>query len=167
VTDWMKEKSGQEGLEAESRFRIWCESSGNTLYDPPNEMNINDHIDFIIYNKKGDRYTVDIKGLKRVGRSGNRQSEWTWVEFANVQGKRGWLYGKADYIIFEHQNGWIYVKSDDLKGFAERRIKRDYFAETPQAAKYRIYQREGRQDEIALVELKELIKIGKFINDKK
>jgi hypothetical protein len=67
----MKEESGQEGLEAESRFRIWCESRGNTLYDPPNEMNINDHIDFIIYNKKGDRYTVDIKGLKRISRIGN------------------------------------------------------------------------------------------------
>ena len=89
------------------------------------------------------------------------------MEFANVKGKRGWLYGKADYIIFEHQNGWIYVESDDLKGFAERRVKRDYFAETPQDAKYRIYQREGRQDEIALVELKELIKIGRFIDDKK
>ena len=66
-----------------------------------------------------------------------------------------------------HVKNWIYVESDDLKGFAERRVKRDYFAETPQDAKYRIYQREGRQDEIALVELKELIKIGRFIDDKK
>ena len=51
MTDWMKEKSGQEGLEAESKFRIWCESRGNTLYDPPEKMNVNDHIDFIIYIK--------------------------------------------------------------------------------------------------------------------
>ena len=70
----MKEKSGKEGLETESRFRIWCEARGNTLYDPPDNMNINDHIDFIIYNKKGDRYTVDIKGLKRISRSGNKQN---------------------------------------------------------------------------------------------
>ena len=166
MTDWMKDKSGQEGLRAEDRFKAWCEERGNSVYSSPESMNINDHIDFIIYNTDKNRYTVDIKGLKRIERDSEKQDEWTWIEFANVNGKRGWLYGKADYIVFERRNGWLFVKPKKLRDFAEKRVNRSVCADRPSAAKYKIYRRDGRQDEIALVELSELIKIGKFINDK-
>tara|TARA_R110000824_G_scaffold161301_3_gene336551 strand:- start:124 stop:633 length:510 start_codon:yes stop_codon:yes gene_type:complete len=163
ATDWMKDKSGLDGLSVERKFEKWCIERGNRIYDPPTQMNIEDHIDFIIYNKKDERYTADIKAQKRISRGGNKQSSWTWVEFSNVNGKPGWLFGKADYIIFEMGDGWIFVKLDKLRDLCKRLVDVGTIVKSPSEAKYKIYQRENRKDKISLIEISEIKNIGNYL----
>ena len=158
----MNDKSGIDGLSVEDKFERWCVKRGNRVYSPPEQVNIEEHIDVIIYNKKDERHTADIKAQKRISRSSNKQSSWTWVEFTNVNGKAGWLYGKADYIIFELAKGWRVVKLEKLKDLSEQLVDMDTVVKTPQAAKYKIYQRAGRKDRIALIEIDEIKKIGNY-----
>ena len=162
MTDWMKDKSGLDGLSVEEKFERWCVKRGNRVYAPPEKANIEDHIDVIIYNKKDERHTADIKAEKRVSRGSRKQSSWTWVEFANVNGKAGWLYGKADYVIFELDKGWLFVKLERLKDLSEQLVDMNTIVKTPQAAKYKIYQREGRKDKISLIEIDEIKRIGNY-----
>lgn len=159
----MEDKSGLDGLSVEKRFEKWCVKRGNRVYEPPKQVNIEDHIDVIIYDKKDNRHTADIKAQKRIHRSSDKQLSWTWVEFTNVNGKAGWLYGKADYIIFSLNKGWLFVKLNKLKDLSERLVDMDTIVKTPQAAKYKIYQRPGRKDKIALIEIGEIKRIGNYL----
>ena len=163
MTDWMTDKSGIDGLSVERKFERWCIRRGNRVYSPPEKANIEDHIDAIIYNKKDERHTADIKSQKRISRSSDKQSSWTWVEFTNVNGKAGWLYGKADYVIFELDKGWLFVKLEKVKELSEQLVDMDTIVKTPQAAKYKIYQRAGRKDRIALIEIDEIKRIGNYL----
>ena len=163
MRDWMNDKSGIEGLSVEQKFERWCVARGNRVYAPPEQVNIEDHIDAIIYNKKDERHTADIKAQKKISRGGDKQSSWTWVEFTNVNGKVGWLYGKADYVIFELDQGWLFVKLERLKNLSERLVDMDTVVKKSQDAKYKIYQRAGRKDRISLIEIDEIKKIGNYI----
>jgi hypothetical protein len=58
-------------------------------------VDINDHVDCYIKNPEGKKLSVDIKGFKHGVKCGR-----ILVEILNVQGRRGWLLGKADYIAF-------------------------------------------------------------------
>ena len=51
MTDWMNDKSGIDGLSVEDKFERWCVKRGNRVYSPPEQVNIEEHIDVIIYNK--------------------------------------------------------------------------------------------------------------------
>ena len=162
-TDWMNDKSGLDGLSVEKKFEEWCGERGNRIYDPPTQMNIEDHIDFIIYNKKDERYTADIKAQKRVSRGDEKQLAWTWIEFKNVRGKPGWLYGKADYIIFELGTGWLFVKLDKLKRLCESLVDINSVVTSPYEAKYKMYQRKDRKDKISLIEIEKIKEIGEYL----
>tara|TARA_R110002020_G_scaffold401255_3_gene611479 strand:+ start:630 stop:1124 length:495 start_codon:yes stop_codon:yes gene_type:complete len=163
MTDWMNDISGKDGLSVEKKFEKWCIKRGNRVYEPPTQVNIEDHIDVIIYNKKDERHTADIKSRKRISRSGDKQSAWTWVEFTNVMGKVGWLYGKADYVIFEMDEGWLFVKLEKLKNLSEKLVDTETIVDTARAAKYKLYQRAGRKDRISLIEIDEIKKIGTYL----
>jgi len=163
MTDWMKDKSGLDGLSVERKFELWCRKRGNRVFDPPAQMNIEDHIDFIIYNKKDERHTADIKAQKRINRGGDKQSSWTWVELSNVNGKPGWLFGKADYIIFELDDGWLFVKLNKLRKLVKELVDTSIIVRRPHEAKYKIYQRLGRKDKISLIEINEIKKIGNYL----
>lgn len=51
---------------------------------------------------------VDIKGIK------SRDFQSTFIEFLNVHGEDGWLFGKADYIAFETPYNFYFVKRKKL-----------------------------------------------------
>lgn len=74
-----------------------------------------DHIDFW-HVRDGERFGVDIKG--------NKLPNELWIEFQNVQGNPGWLYGKAKWIAFEipELSGFAMVERQHLKAWAEFNI---------------------------------------------
>jgi len=74
-----------------------------------------------------------------------------WVEFKNVLGKPGWLYGKANYIAFVHEDDTIYLvrRTDLLKhSIANKPIGLTYHK--PNNC-YIPYQRYGREDLIMMI----------------
>ncbi len=68
------------------------------------EEDCNEHWDLKINNIK-----IDVKAIKK------NDENIHFVEFKNVLGKKGWLYGDADGFAFETEDYWIEVKKEDLQ----------------------------------------------------
>ena len=71
----------------------------------PTEMqDIKEHWDV-----KVEGYKIDVKAIKK------DDENIHFVEFKNVQGKKGWLYGDADGFAFETKDYWVEVKKEKLQ----------------------------------------------------
>lgn len=119
------------------------------------------HIDVII--KKGPKeFKIDIKAQKKASRSDeNVDDSVIWLEFENVRGYKGWLYGEADYIAFEHTDGFNLVCRPSLAKWGEENVDFNNPAKNSKEAYKRIYTREGRKDKISVVkfaDIKHLVK---------
>ena len=107
---------------------------------------INDHVDYwLAYNGNG-KWGVDVKG--------NNLPDEIWVEFMNVRGNDGWLYGKADIIAFDipEEGGFSVVDREDLKVFCELNVE-DSFVTSKADAVLKKYRRRDRLDIITRLNL--------------
>jgi hypothetical protein len=108
------------------------------------EEDIKDHVDVKI------SIGVDVKGLKKINRVDESVNEnFHWVEIKNVQGKDGWLYGKADFFAFEIKDYWIIVGREDLQKFIADKCKKKTWTNKPDL--YTLYRRVGRKDIITMI----------------
>lgn len=83
-----------------------------------------EHIDFWWDSPRKGRIGIDVKGVNKGKRSDKTFDDSIhWLELQNVQGKDGWLKGKAEYIAFKTLNDIMFVKRDKLLEFALERIK--------------------------------------------
>ena len=82
----------------------------NIVEWPTEEEDIQEHWDVKIGGKK-----IDVKAIKK------NDENIHFVEFRNVQGKKGWLYGDADGFAFETEDYWIEVKKDKLQEMAHEK----------------------------------------------
>jgi hypothetical protein len=97
----------------------------------------------------------DIKGLKKTNRSDTQyQDEDAWVEGTTVDGRKGWLKGKADYIVFERNNNWLLVEREELLNFTTSKLKENNYKTGK--GKYMIYTRLNRKDKITLVPFEDI-----------
>ena len=110
---------------------------------------INDHIDFWWESPRKGRIGIDVKGLNKSKRSDKDfHDSIHWLELQNVQGKDGWLKGKAEYIAFKTNERIIFVNREKLLSFALESIKgKDVVYDTPSEC-YVPYKRKkwGRDD---------------------
>ena len=93
---------------------------------------------------------VDLKKVKNKKQS----QEWLWVEFQNAEGKPGWIYGQADFIVFERVEDFIFVNRKEFLSWCSgaQKIRYDLpFVSLARKAKYRIYKRAGMKEEITQV----------------
>ena len=70
------------------------------------------HIDYwLAMNPDGKKWGVDVKG--------NNLPDEIWVEFKNVRGNDGWLYGGATIIAFDmpEEGGFSIVDREELAFF--------------------------------------------------
>ena len=119
---------------------------------PTKEQDINEHWDVSINDIK-----FDIKALKKVKRSdADTNQEIHWVEIENVHGKKGWLYGSADYIAFETNKSWLIVKRENLVKLVDKNLK---VVITSEPEIYKMYSRYGRFDVLTIVPTDDLKKI--------
>ena len=79
-----------------------------------------------------------------------------WVEFHNVAGKRGWLYGEADKIAFEREKDFVIVDRIALTKFCEKAVAPIFVASAGEAL-YKIYRRKSRKDVISKVLMSDII----------
>jgi hypothetical protein len=101
----------------------------------------------------------DVKGLKKTNRSDTQyQDEDAWVEGTTVDGRKGWLKGKADYIVFERNNSWLLVEREELLNFTTSKLKENNYKKGK--GKYMIYTRLNRKDKITLVPFEDIKKLS-------
>ena len=148
----------QQGKRAEVCFKGLAERRGYTVIQTSAASNIREHIDFILArDDEPDKTAVDVKARKKVSRSSNEyDDENVWIEFNNVRGNLGWLYGKADKIAFERAFDFVLVDRESLREYCEATVSPVIVKSTAEAI-YKSFQREGRKDVISRVPMKDIL----------
>ena len=146
--------SSLKGLSAEKKFENTCISRG-LEYRPATEFeNKKLHFDFVV--KHRDSYfRVDVKSMKSKRMGGQPDPNIIFVEFRNVSGGPGWIYGSADYIAFDMISHFMMVRRDDLLKLSEKMAKN-----TPKVNQSGVlhtrYSRIDRDDEIFVLSVKDV-----------
>ena len=150
----------QSGLGAEQVFEQIALSKSLEVKTAKRRDNIHKHIDkYITQDDEGElrTWSVDIKARKKTSRNDSQaQDDWIWIEFQNVRGNAGWLYGEADNIAFETQNNFIVVDRKSLVNYVEDVVDMGKPVRKSFLAKYKTYRRAGRQDLLTMVELSQI-----------
>lgn len=119
------------------------------------EQDINEHWDVEI-----DGYKYDIKGVKKVNRDDIYPNElYHFVELKNVKGKKGWLYGDADYFAFETFKYFIIVEKIKLQSFIANMVTKAYVT-SPDKSLYCLYTRKDNKDVITMITSIDLVYIS-------
>jgi hypothetical protein len=149
---------------SELRFSEICGSKNYQINHATRDQDIYEHWDWQITNPKTQKVSlVDVKGARKKSRSDPKLDyNITWLELKNVRGKDGSLLGKADYIAFEQKDYFLIVRRDDLLTWVKSKITQEEFVEYSRDAKYRYYQRYGRQDVITMVAISDMKKDLKY-----
>jgi hypothetical protein len=146
-------RCSQEGFTAEVRFKKLLEDYGD-IVTASNLKGQYSGID-LISDLLG---TFDVKARKRTSRSDDSaQDKYIWVEFKNVGGGEGWLYGKADCIAFERRNDFLITKRSDLVQLCETLVDLSANVSAAKYALYKSYQRKGRKDQVAMIKFQDII----------
>jgi hypothetical protein len=150
------------GRRAEELFVTLAQREGWTVTPALQEANIHEHWDFEIV-KDGYKRKVEVKAMKREYRSAESLNQnWVWIEFRNVRGEAGWLFGKSNWIAFETETAFVIVDRHDLYQLVRRVVDREATVRLAKEAKYKTYTRAGRPDQIAQVQLSDIQKIQKM-----
>jgi hypothetical protein len=104
--------------------------------------------------RPGGQTSVDVKG--------NNYPHEIWVEFINVRGNDGWLFGQAEYIAFDIEaiQGLAMVSRTELLALCERLVVKEFVPK--QQAYHKLYNREGRHDVISRLELIDIAPLKTF-----
>lgn len=153
-------KCSREGHSAEDLFCTMASNRGYITEKSSREDNMHKHIDYTLEGKN-KKVTVDIKARKRTSRRDKKfNDEWVWIEIKNVQGKKGWLYGEADFIVFETEDSFVLAPRKSLISLVNSEVRFDLsLVDRAFQAKYRIYQRAKRRDQITQVKMKDILDI--------
>jgi len=155
-----KRGAGVQGHNAEKLFVDEFEKRGYTVTRSEVESDIHDHIDYTLC-KRNNKATIDVKSEK--------DETKVYIEFKNVRGNTGWLYGKQDYIAFVFKDEIILVKRKILSEYMESAMDisvkpmkasiEQYYDFYEDEAFYLLLQRYGRKDELALIPREDLYKL--------
>ena len=148
----------QQGKRAEVCFKGLAERRGYTVIQTSAASNMREHIDFILaMDDEPDKIAIDVKARKKVSRSSNEyDDENVWIEFNNVRGNLGWLYGKADKIAFERAFDFVLVDRESLREYCEATVS-PVLGKSTEEAIYKSFQRKGRKDIISRVPMKDIL----------
>jgi hypothetical protein len=103
----------------------------------------------------------DLKKAKNL----KQNQDWIWIEFKNSEGENGWIHGDSHFVAFERQKDFVIVNRSELLSWLSsgKKIRYDLpFVSLAKKAKYRIYKRAGKKDEITQIHFKDLKKLESF-----
>ncbi len=161
--------SMNDGDRAESEFQSFVKKKGFKFNLPTTNQNRNGHWDIEIVSDTKKTFKgmslplkIDVKCIKRDNRRGSYNDTKHWLEFKNVFGGRGWLYGQADAILFETKSSWVLVDRTKLLNWAVNNVSKEIVKSSHQAF-MKIYTREnwGKKDKTTQVLTDDLRKLGK------
>lgn len=150
-------KSSEMGEQAEVGIVKIAKAKGYHVTKSSNWEDAVAHFDYTFVTKTL-KYKIEVKARKRLFRAANEaQDEWIWVEFKNVNGNHGWIYGKADKVAFELDESYIIVNRKDLAELAEKLVDRENIVLKSSEAKYKAYRRKDRPKElVGLIHINDL-----------
>ena len=161
----MFDKTGESqkmGETAEFIFEILAKNK-NLKVEKATEKQQKSHIDFILTNSNNKKYFIDVKACKKTSRNSKKTNEkLVWIEFKNVAGHKGWLYGASDFIAFEREEDFVIVPRTALVNLCERLVNTSNKVFLVEDALYKIYNRKGRKDEISLIKMDDILNNMKF-----
>jgi hypothetical protein len=104
--------------------------------------------------------SIDVKAKKRISRSdSDSQSDFVWLEFKNVQGKKGWMCCSTDIIAFEREKDFVLFRRHQLLEWAMGKCDIEQLVSNSKDALYKGYTRRGRNDLISIVKMKDMMEI--------
>ena len=142
--------SSATGRVAEVRFVRAARNKGLLVTKSNHTEDIHEHIDYwLAMSGEGQRWGVDVKG--------NNLPDEIWVEFKNVNGKKGWLYGGANIIAFDmpEEGGFSIVDRQELAFFCEKHVRNE-FVDHKRDAYLKKYTRKDREDVISILKLHDI-----------
>lgn len=148
------------GDKAENAFMKIAKSNGLEISESSRHENMRKHIDYWVWkpDSKDKKWSVDVKSRKRTNRKDKSvQDDLVWLEFQNVNGNKGWLYGEADVIAFERADDFILVNRKTLVEAAEKLVDQNTLVNSANKAKYNLYKRFDRDDRVSMVEMKDIL----------
>lgn len=150
-------KCSQEGNSAENAFKKVLKKRGDVKESSERDNKFL-HFD-LVQSVDGKKVKYDVKARKRVSRNDSEPTdEVIWIEWLNVNGNKGWIDGKADFIVFEQENSFIIIKREKLKALCEKLCDMNNLVSSASEALYRCYQRRGRNDLISLIKTSDVLK---------
>lgn len=155
----------ERGKRNEREFKALMLKNGK-VEDSTEFVDMNDHIDQFVYFDL-EKVSVDVKGLKKINKwDSDSDDSKHYVEETNVNGKPGWLNGKADYIAFQTNDHWVIVDRLRLVYFILLNCTDKNLYETKKLYKRYGRLKWGKKDTIILVETKKLKDIATWVLDR-
>jgi hypothetical protein len=152
-------QSIKRGNAGEFRFVDILHKRGFLIKEIKGKRQWTEHIDYIFW-KNLKEWSVDVKALKKISRFDKEVNpEIIWVEFKNVRGNDGWLYGKADFIAFELVDKFIVVQTTELAKLSEKIVDKNKRVSKAKDALYSVYTRRGQKDEISIIKLQDVLQL--------
>ena len=152
--DYIKRGTAVENLFVDEAIRRGYETKVASA-----QQNMYDHIDLIL-TKEGETFTVDIKA-RRTGTDKSKGFDdlWTVVEFKNTMGDSGWLYSKANYIVFEREKDFVFADTKELINMCEDVVDITDRVSSFRDANYKVWGRsyQGKKDLISRIEMYKII----------
>ena len=154
MSKWIQDSSWKRGQGVEAMFAKLLNKRTTDVRAADLKEQFS-HVDYVT-----DFGKIDVKARKRVARKDDDvQDDLVWLEFKNVQGKRGWVYGKADWIAFERLKDFVMVKRADLANMGENLCALGDRVSVGREALYKGYQRMGRKDLLSIVKMSDVLKL--------
>jgi hypothetical protein len=167
VTQSKKDADYKKGQLAADEFVAFIEKEyGGNFIVASRSSDMFDHIDYKYTTKVGKVLTLDFKSLKYVAKpvdDDSAEDAFNIVELTAVDGSKGWVFGKADYICFETSDSWLWVPRLKLAEFINANVKNEepmIGLKCSTDLYMRKYQRVGRKDVITVVKKQELINLS-------
>lgn len=141
------------GDTAEENFMIALYKKGWPFDKSTQHEDMHHHIDFWVQSPNNTRRSFDVKAYKKSAKQGN-----LLIEFKNVSGNKGWLYGKADFIAFDFNDHFLCVVRSELAQLAESLCDLTQKVDNINKALYKSYGRErwGRGDQVSLIKIEDV-----------
>mgnify|MGYP003140659834 CR=1 FL=1 len=142
---------------------IWGQSfidiaqSKGYIVKKPTAQQFKKFINFVIVgkgkNSNPEAVNLSLKNLK-----GGKNPKWVWVEIKNHEGQPGWLYGDSHFIVFELLDEYLFVSRKSLLDHIHSSVDFSLpLVQNTWEAKYKLYQRQGKLDQITQVKIKSLL----------
>lgn len=128
---------------------------------------MNEHWDLLFKNQcfsinYNSEIKIDVKSQRKEKRGGKLLKDYFIIEWKNVSGNDGWIYGKADCITYEY-DGYFYIfNREELLDISHRLINFDKRVGTFLESKNCIYQRKNRNDQMSLVSISGLLNLTTY-----
>jgi hypothetical protein len=149
-----KDKGGKcaaVGRAAEESFAKIAQSKGCFVKSfLPHTKEQKGHSD-VLLDFGGKDVRVDVKAMKNLSRGEEGVELPIWIEFKNVRGGDGWIYGNSDFLAFEMPDHFMVIEREKLLGWCEENVDFETVVSSSKKAYKKVYRRFRRKDLITYV----------------